>query len=346
MVRANALSRCEQSGDQTAPPTQPLNGHRDQISDLTVRAGVDLAVEACQKALGEAHVDPEQITHTIGITCTNQGNPGYDLPVALQLKLASNVDRMLLHGVGCAGGLSILRAAAQIAGGASLRRKPARILAFACELCTPNVRRYLSIAENSPDSDHVNIAAVLFSDAAAALVLCNEYAMARDDQATPLYRLLEWGHDLIPDTAELMIFYADTHGYQATLDRAIPQYTKHAIGPMFERLLPSYEEQIKSEPRAGGTMLRSFEICDFDWALHPGGRPILDGVAQILQLSKDQLQVSREIYRTRGNSSSASILVVLDQLRLQSNKEHVIATSFGPGLALELALLRRCSVDE
>lgn len=93
-------------------------------------------------------------------------------------------------------------------------------------------------------------------------------------------------------------------------------------------------------------MLRSFEICDFDWALHPGGRPILDGVAQILQLSKDQLQVSREIYRTRGNSSSASILVVLDQLRLQSNKEHVIATSFGPGLALELALLRRCSVDE
>ncbi|EKV04951.1 hypothetical protein PDIP_85440 [Penicillium digitatum Pd1] len=163
-------------------------------------------------------------------------------------------------------------------------------------------------------------------------------ARFHDDQTAPPTQPLNGHRDQISDLT--------VRGYQATLDRAIPQYTKHAIGPMFERLLPSYEEQIKSEPRAGGTMLRSFEICDFDWALHPGGRPILDGVAQILQLSKDQLQVSREIYRTRGNSSSASILVVLDQLRLQSNKEHVIATSFGPGLALELALLRRCSVDE
>lgn len=140
---------------------------------------------------------------------------------------------MLLHGVGCAGGLSILRAAAQIAGGASLRRKPARILAFACELCTPNVRRYLSIAENSPDSDHVNIAAVLFSDAAAALVLCNEYAMARDDQATPLYRLLEWGHDLIPDTAELMIFYADTHGLSVVIRSFRKTLETNHRGPTF-----------------------------------------------------------------------------------------------------------------
>ncbi|KAK4861374.1 hypothetical protein LT330_004290 [Penicillium expansum] len=288
-----------------------------EIDQFFREAGVNLAVEACRKALEEAHVTPEQITHTIAVTCTNQGNPGYDFLVARKLNLPSSVDRMLLHGVGCAGGLSILRAAAQIAGGASLRRKPARILAFACELCTPNVRRYLSLAEVTPDSDPANIAAVLFSDAAAAFVLCNEYAIAQDDQVTPQYRLLEWGHDLIPDTAEHMSFYADVNGlliairyfrkhskliiwtnlrlhtyigYQAALDRDIPQYTKHAIGPMFERLLPSYEEQIMSEPRSGGQLLRSLGIRDFDWALHPGGKSIIDGVAQILQLSEDQLQ--------------------------------------------------------
>ncbi|KAJ5512753.1 hypothetical protein N7463_002305 [Penicillium fimorum] len=287
-----------------------------EIDQFFRQAGVDLAVEACKKALKEACVTPQQITHTIGVTCTNQGNPGYDFLVAQKLNLPSNVDRMLLHGVGCAGGLSILRAAAQIAGGASVRRKPARILAFACELCTPNVRRYLSLAEIRPDSDQVNIAAALFSDAAAAFVLCNEYAMAQDEQVTPQYELLEWGYDLIPDTAEHMTFYADIDGlsvvmrpykkysrliiytdfwcrvyigYRATLDRDIPKYTKYAIGPMFEKLLPSYEEQIQSQLTTGGQLLRSLGIGDFDWALHPGGKAIIDGIAQVLQLSEDQL---------------------------------------------------------
>jgi type III polyketide synthase len=191
---------------QTDPPSI------SEIDQFFRQAGVDLAVQACQKALIEAHIAPQQITHTIGVTCTNQGNPGYDFLVARKLNLPPHVDRMLLHGVGCAGGLSILRAAAQIAGGASLRRKPARILAFACELCTPNVRHCLSMAERSMDSDQANIAAALFSDAAAAFVLCNEHAMTQDKQVTPQFELLEWGCDLVPGTAEYMTFYAGVDG--------------------------------------------------------------------------------------------------------------------------------------
>jgi type III polyketide synthase len=114
---------------------------------------------------------------------------------------------------------------------------------------------------------------------------------------------------------------------------------------MFERLLPLYEEQVKCQPRSGG-QLPKLGIHDFDWALHPGGKAIIEGVAEVLQLSEDQLQASREIYRTRGNSSSASVLIVLDRLRSESKKGHVVATSFGPGLAIEMALLRRCQLDE
>lgn len=114
---------------------------------------------------------------------------------------------------------------------------------------------------------------------------------------------------------------------------------------MFERLLPSYEEQCKSHSTAEGELLTPLGICDFDWALHPGGRAILDGVAEVLQLSDDQLQTSREIYCTRGNSSSASVLIILDRLRSQSKKAHVVATSFGPGLVIEMALLRRCQMN-
>lgn len=183
-----------------------------EIDDFFRQAGVDLAVQACKLALAEANVAPQQITHTIGVTCTTQGNPGYDLLVARELDLPLNVDRTLLHGVGCAGGLSLLRTAAQLAGGASLRRKPARILAFACELCTPNVRHYLSLAEKSMDVEQVNIAGALFSDAAAAFVLCNEYAVGQDENITPQLELLEWGCDVISNTMDRMSFYADIDG--------------------------------------------------------------------------------------------------------------------------------------
>ncbi|CAG7918058.1 unnamed protein product [Penicillium olsonii] len=326
--------------------TQPDPPSISEIDQFFRQAGVDLTVQACQKALKEANIAPEQITHTVGVTCTNQGNPGYDFLVARQLKLPLNVDRTLLHGVGCAGGLSILRAAAQIAGGASLRRKPARILAFACELCTPNVRHYLSMAEISVDSDRANIAAALFSDAAAAFVLCNEYALAQDEQVTPQFELLEWGCDLVPDTAEHMTFYADISGYQATLHREIPKYTKHAIGPIFDKLLPLYEEKVRSRLRPDQQPVTPLGIHDFDWALHPGGKAIIDGVADVLQLSETQLQASREIYRTRGNSSSASVLIVLDRLRLESKKAHVVAASFGPGLAVEMAFLKNFHINQ
>ena len=104
-----------------------------------------------------------------------------------------------------------MRAGAQIACGASMRRKPARILAFACELCTPNVRHDLAFAEKAADSENISIAGALFSDAAAAFVLCNEYAMA-ETEITPLFQLLEWGNSLIPDTIEHMAFFADVDG--------------------------------------------------------------------------------------------------------------------------------------
>lgn len=68
------------------------------------------------------------------------------------------------------------------------------------------------MAERSTDFDQVNIAAALFSDAAAAFVLCNEYAMAQDEEVTPQFELLEWGCDLVPGTAQHMTFYADIDG--------------------------------------------------------------------------------------------------------------------------------------
>ncbi|KAK4100108.1 thiolase-like protein [Parathielavia hyrcaniae] len=344
---------------QTGIASQPKAPTLADLDRFYRQAGVDLAAQACRGALKEWGGRPCDITHTVAVTCTNQGNPGYDLLVARQLGLPHTVDRMLLHGVGCAGGLAIMRAAAQIASGAASRGRPARVLAFACELCTPNVRYELAAAAACANPADVGIAGALFADGAAAFVLCNDAGLllpqqqqqqdeagdsgysddggGRDSEshrAEPLFELLEWGSATIPDTMQHMGFYAEGTGFRTVLTRDVPSFTKAAIAPMFRSLLPRVRDKTASA---------SLDVADFDWALHPGGEAIIHGAQEMLGLTGEQLRATREIYRTRGNSSSASVLAVLDLLRrMGRGKDHVVATSFGPGLAIEMSLLGRC----
>lgn len=313
------------------------------ISDLDARfrdAGVEIAVQACLRALEEWGGEREAITHTVAVTCTNQGNPGYDLLVARRLGIAYTAQRTLLHGVGCAGGLAVLRTAADIACSAAARCQPARVLAFACELCTPILSRELAEAEACEDIGRLSIGAALFGDGAGAFVLCNEYGMpeGRRPGEGGLFRLWEWGNGTIPDTLEHMSFHADPRGYRAVLTRDVPSFTTKAIRPLFERLLPAFREK---------TGLDADGVLDFDWALHPGGQAIIDGAQKLLGLTDDQLRGTKTIYKMRGNCSSASVLMVLDSLRkMGDGKDAVVATSFGPGLCIEMALFTRCQMQE
>lgn len=285
-----------------------------------------------------------RICSTVGVTCTNQGNPGYDVLVNRKLALPHDTERILLHGVGCAGGLAILRIAAQVACAATARGKAARVLCFACELCTPNARHDLAEAE----SGVFNIAGVLFSDAAAAFVLCNDIAMDEDldqgngsasaKEGAAVFQLLEWDNATVPDTFEHMGFFAEPMGYRTILTRDVPSYTRKAIRPLFEKLLPLYAERVGQA---------SLGVQDFDWALHPGGEAIIQGAKEEIGLTDDHLRASKQIYKTRGNSSSPTVLIVLDQLRdAGKGRNHVVATSFGPGLVIEMAMLRHCCPDD
>lgn len=118
----------------------------------------------------------------------------------------------------------------------------------------------------------------------------------------------------------------------------MPVLTSLAVKPMFSKMVPDYSAHF------GNDLMRE---DDFDWALHPGGEAIIDGVKRLMHLTEHQLRATREIYRTKGNSSSPSVLIVLDKLRsMGKGSDHVVATSFGTGLAIEMALLRRCRNSE
>jgi type III polyketide synthase len=190
--------------------TEKLAPTITEIDQFYLEAGVGLAVHACQKALGEWGGDYRDITHTVAVTCTNSSNPGFDLFVAKKLGLRNDLSRTLLHGVGCAGGLSIMRTAAEIACGATLRGKPARILGFACELCSLSIRAELDAVASAQQLADVSIAAALFGDGAASFVLCND--LGKETAKSPLFQVMEWGNASIPNTAQHIGFHVNPSG--------------------------------------------------------------------------------------------------------------------------------------
>lgn len=123
----------------------------------------------------------------------------------------------------------------------------------------------------------------------------------------------------------------------------------------FEMVLGTYVPHIIDEHIVGALApllerdesLIGLEYRDIEhWAIHPGGRSILDKVQAKLKLSDGQLVPARETLRNYGNMSSATVMFVLkhilDQPAGEAN-ERICSMAFGPGLTVETALLTKTS---
>jgi len=116
----------------------------------------------------------------------------------------------------------------------------------------------------------------------------------------------------------------------ARISKGVPKATISAILPMFDQL-----QKVSSNSHSSG-------LSTFDWAIHPGGAAILHGAKQALQLTDHHMRASLDVYRHYGNSSSSTVLIVLDKLRyMERGRDNVVATSFGPGLTIEMCILKR-----
>ncbi|KAK3303271.1 peroxisomal biogenesis factor 11-domain-containing protein [Chaetomium strumarium] len=326
-------------------PDHPLvnDANPPSITDLHnafMEYGVPLAVNAARKALTEAHVDAGQVTHMVSTTCTNSANPGYDHFVAKELGLSPNLEKVLLHGVGCSGGLAALRTAADLCLGHTMRRKPARILVVALEISTTLVRSEL---ESINALQETRIGVALFSDCAGALVLSNNIHPPSHDPEVPpppppIYTLLGWHHHTIPETESDLGFDVDPLGWKVVLSPRVPALTQSVLSSTFTSLMSTVGPLYQAPP------------ADFDWAMHPGGATILSGAERVLGITPEHMRASYDTYINHGNSSSATILSVLDRLRMKDMdalapggkaKEYVVGCAFGPGISVEMCLLRR-----
>ncbi|HLV06477.1 MAG TPA: type III polyketide synthase, partial [Croceibacterium sp.] len=238
------------------------------------------------------------ITHLVVASCTGFTAPGLDQVIARRLGLAASVERVVIGFMGCYAGVTAVRMAAHL-----VRSDPsARVLVVAVELCTLHLQ--------PTDKLERLLAMGQFADgAAAALVTAEGPGLALGEG---LSLTLEDSQDLITWTI------GDT-GFSMVLSGEVPG-----------RLADALDDPEVARAVTGGAPVKDIH----GWAVHPGGRSIVDAVERGLALDADKLSASRAVLREYGNMSSATVLFVLRRL-WDEQPATGVALAFGPGLAME-----------
>ncbi|KAK6543583.1 hypothetical protein TWF694_000326 [Orbilia ellipsospora] len=331
----------------------------DQLHALFMEHGVPLATSACKKAIEDAGYSPSSITHTVFTTCTDSANPGYDVFVLKNLGVKSTVEKVLLHGIGCSGGLAGLRTACNIALGATARGRRARVLVCATEICTSLVRSELDsiVAEGN-----VRIGITLFSDCSSAAVVSNGFGEDWSrGKSKGVYDILGWKHDTLDESEKDLGFDIDPLGWKVILTPRVPKLTSGVTPSLYKSLFSSIPPSVLSSLSPSGSSLKP---SDIDWALHPGGSLILTSIQSVMDLTPSNLRASFEVYTSYGNSSSATVFSVMDRLRseteagiagegstygpgvgVEGGRKGVVGCAFGPGVSIEMVMMRRVESD-
>lgn len=263
--------------------------------------------EAGRKALVSAAVDPQAVTHIITVSCTGFFAPGPDIELVRRLGLSPSTNRTMIGFMGCYAALNAMR----VADAFCKSQEDAVVLVVCAELCTLHFQ-----VSDTLESAIVN---ALFSDGAAAAV----FAARSDAERTGLaYR---GSHSALDDDSMGdMTWAVGDMGFLMGLSSRVPS--------VIARHLPAYVDAL-AEPLGG------VEEVDF-WAIHPGGRAIIEEAQSVLNLRDDDVRDSLEVLRLYGNMSSPTILFVLkrflDRIRSgDSTRRRGVAMAFGPGLTLE-----------
>ncbi len=247
-----------------------------------------------------SRVDFGAITHLVVASCTGFVAPGIDQIIARELGLDASVERVFIGFMGCYAGITALRTARHL-----VRSEPdARVLVVAVELSSLHL---------TPTSEIERLLAMLqFSDgAAAALVTADDTAPAG------AMRLGEPASLALAGGEELIEWHIGDAGFTMELSGAVPGRLHDALG----------DAAVRAQ-LIGDTSPELF-------AIHPGGRSILDAVERGLDLPADALDDSRAVLAAYGNMSSASVLFVLARMIAEARTGTGTALAFGPGVAVE-----------
>lgn len=303
----------EATGALHAPGTKARNDHY-------IAAAGPMFVEAARRAIHAADgIEAADVTHVITVSCTGFFAPGPEYLIARDLGLDPAVQRYHLGFMGCYAALPALRMAAQFCAA----DPDAVVLVVSVELCTLHLH-----ASDDPD---LIVANSLFGDAGVAGIVsrrplgAGERGLRVDRSETAV----------TPVGESDMAWTIGDEGFDMVLSTAVPQIIGEHISAALQPLVSPVPELASAlaEDGLGRAVAR--------WAVHPGGRSIVDKVEESLGLEPQQVAPSRDVLRTIGNVSSATVMVVM-QRNLKAYAEpgdRLIALAFGPGLTVESTLM-------
>ena len=279
-------------------------------------AAIPLAEDVARRALDGAEAGADDITHVIAVSCTGFFAPGLDVELVKRLDLPPTAQRTFIGFMGCYAAFNALRVAHSFC----QSQPDARVLLVCTELCTLHFQ-----IDDSLESVVVNS---LFADGAAAAILS-----ARDEaEARGQYAYVDGRCQLDDDSMEDMTWAIGNTGFQMGLSSRVPAVIADHLPAYVDALLTAHDR----------------ERSDIDfWAIHPGGRRIVETAQEALDLPAGATDDSLAVLRDYGNMSSPTILFVLQRIlerAAASNgqaPEHGVAMAFGPGLTIEGALFER-----
>lgn len=254
--------------------------------------------------------DIKKITCLITVSCTGMSAPGLDISVMQALQLSTSIQRSSVNFMGCYAAIHALKMADHICRG----NNNENVLIVCTELCTIHFQK---------DCEMDSIASgLLFGDGAAAVLVSG------NDHLPGAIRMNSFYSEVALQGVNDMAWHLSGRGFLMHLSAYIPQLLQAGISSLLSSAL-----------KAGG--MEKKEITR--WAIHPGGKKILDSIRKELGLENDDLGYSYEVLRNYGNMSSPTVLFVLKEMMqdLQQSGEKIFTAAFGPGLTMETIILER-----
>lgn len=294
-----------QNGSYISPGTKNRMDEYEKWAKL-------LSKSAVEKIIKKTNFRPEELNKIITISCTGFFAPGIDYFLINEFQFPLEIKRMNIGFMGCAASLIGMESVLQALKGST----DSNTLLVSVELCSLHL-------QTEPSRDNI-LANLIFADGCAAALFSNSPRYTREGKLD----LIRTESILFKDSSKYMGWKIGNTGFEMLLSSDLPRIILNEAVPALKSLLD----------RMG------FEAGSIKhWALHPGGRAILDSLQSGLQLTDEQLAPSRSVLQNFGNLSSVSILYVLKEImnRGEVKKGEICcAVAFGPGLTMETALFR------
>ena len=268
------------------------------------KEALDLSLKAVNN-IPDIKNTKQKITHIITVTCTGLFAPGLDVELIQALNLSPSTVRSSVNFMGCNAAIMAMHSAHAICEGS----KDATVLIVCTELCTIHFRKIYS-------DDYV-LSTSLFGDGSAAVII------SAQKPKKPFFenvRIEGFHSQIIHKGVNEMAWQLSEKGFIMNLSSYISELISGSLLPLLEA--------VNIDPKK----------IDL-WAVHPGGKKILDDFSKVLKLGEEELKESYETLREFGNMSSVTVLFVLKRV-LENNRKakkgtKLFSAAFGPGLSIE-----------